>query len=254
MNLRTILVDDEPRGLHSLEKLLQLNCPEVTVIARCTHAAMALEAISTEQPDLVFLDIAMPVKNGFDLLRETVSPSFEVIFVTAHNQYMVDAFHFSAIDYLLKPVDDDLLMDAVKRAHKRIVEKSGHKNIETLIYNLQQKDASGQMKLCLPSFKGFQVVALNDIVYAESSGNYTNFHFKDNHIACTSKPIADYETLLADAGFVRVHKSILVNLLHVTEYLRGEGGFIVTSTGKKLEVSRRKKEVFIGKMKQYYKF
>ena len=254
MKLKTILVDDEPRGLTSLETLLQLNCPDVDVVAACTDADAAIDKINALHPQLVFLDIAMPGKNGFDLLHELGSPHFEVIFITAHNQYTIEAFHFSAIDYLLKPVDDDLLKDAVSRATKRIAEKSGRDHIETLIYNLQQRQASGQMKLCLPSVKGFQVVELNDIVYAESSGNYTNFHFKGRPLVCTSKPIADYEDLLSDSGFVRIHKSILVNLLHVTEYIKGEGGFVIMDSGEKLEVSRRKKENFIAKMKTYYKY
>ncbi len=254
MKLKTILVDDEPRGLTSLETLLQLNCPDIEVVAACTDADTAIDKISVLHPQLVFLDIAMPGKNGFDLLHEIGNPEFEVIFITAHNQYTIDAFHFSAIDYLLKPVDEDLLKDAVTRAGKRIAGKTGQGNIETLIYNLQQKQASGQMKLCLPSVKGFQVVELNEILYAESSGNYTNFYFKTKPLVCTSKPIADYEELLADSGFVRVHKSLLVNLFHVAEYIKGEGGFVIMSNGVKLEVSRRKKENFIAKMKTYYKY
>src|SRR5690242_4844886 len=106
--LRTILVDDEPRGLNSLQKLLELNCPDARIIATCNNVDTAIEKIKQLQPDLVFLDIAMPAKNGFDLLKELKEVSFEVIFVTAHNQFMIEAFHFSAIDYLLKPVDDEL--------------------------------------------------------------------------------------------------------------------------------------------------
>src|SRR5215212_8901780 len=137
--LRTILVDDEPRGLNSLEKLLQLNCPDVITIAACSSVDAATEKISELKPDLLFLDIAMPVKNGFELLKEIEEVSFEVIFVTAHNQFMVEAFHFSAIDYLLKPVEDDLLIDAVKRARKRIAEKAGSQNIEAFLHNMHQK-------------------------------------------------------------------------------------------------------------------
>jgi len=252
--LRTILVDDEPRGLNSLQKLLQMNCPDVNIIATSTSVDDATEKIKELQPDLVFLDISMPVKNGFDLLKELKEVNFEVIFVTAHNQFMIDAFHFSAIDYLLKPVDDELLVEAVKRAKKRIIEKSGSKNIETFLYNVQQKQSHQNMKLCLPSLKGFQVVELGDILYAEASGNYTNFHFTNQHIVCTSKPIHEYEELLADSGFVRIHKSCLINLLHVKEYIKGEGGSVILSNGKEAEVSRRKKDVFINKMKQYYKY
>lgn len=252
--LRTILVDDEPRGLNSLDRLLQLNCPEVNVIASCSNVDEAIEKIGTLEPDLIFLDIAMPVKNGFDLLKEFKEFNFEVIFVTAHNQFMIEAFHFSAIDYLLKPIDDDLLIDAVRRAGKRIIEKSGSKNIEAFLHNIQQKQTPRDLKLCIPSLKGFQVVELDDILYAEAAGNYTNFHLTNQQTICTSKPIHEYEELLNDAGFIRIHKSHLVNLLHVKEYLKGEGGSVILSNGKEVEVARRKKDVFLNRMKEFYKF
>jgi two-component system, LytTR family, response regulator len=174
--------------------------------------------------------------------------------VTAHNQFMIEAFHFSAIDYLLKPIDDDLLADAVKRAKKRIEEKTGTKNVEAFLHNLKQAHTSGPMKLCIPSLKGFQVVELEEVLYAEAAGNYTNFYFIDQRSVCTSKPIHEYEELLADSGFVRIHKSCLLNLLHVKEYVRGEGGSIKISGGQELEVSRRKKDLFLNKMKEYYKY
>ncbi|HET9824465.1 MAG TPA: LytTR family DNA-binding domain-containing protein, partial [Chitinophagaceae bacterium] len=207
--MRTILIDDEPRGLNSMEKLLELNCPDVYIVGTCTNVDEAIEKINQLHPDLVFLDIAMPVKNGFDLLSELDSPAFEVIFVTAHNHFMLQAFHFSAIDYLLKPVEDDLLIDAVKRAKKRIMEKSGSRSIETFLHNIQQKQSLQNMRLCIPSLKGFQVVELDDILFAEAAGNYTNFYFANQPHVCTSKPIYEYEELLGDSGFVRIHKSHL---------------------------------------------
>jgi two-component system LytT family response regulator len=196
----------------------------------------------------------MPVKDGFALLKEIKNISFEVIFVTAHNQFMIEAFHFSAIDYLLKPIDDDLLVDAVKRARKRIEEKTGAKNVETFLHNVRQTPASGPMKLCIPSLKGFQVVELEDILYAEAAGNYTNFYFINQRSVCTSKPIHEYEQLLADSGFVRIHKSYLINLLHIKEYLKGEGGSVILSNGTEIEVARRKKEPFLDKMKTFFKY
>lgn len=252
--LRTILVDDEPRGINSLQKLLQMNCPDVTIVATSSNVEDAIDKIKQLQPHLVFLDIAMPVKDGFELLNEIKEIPFEVIFVTAHNQFMIEAFHFSAIDYLLKPVDEDLLIDAVKRAKKRILEKAGSKNIEAFLHNVKQKQSSANMKLCIPSLKGFQVVELDDILYAEASGNYTNFHFDRQHSICTSKPIHEYEELLADAGFVRIHKSYLVNLVHIKEYLKGEGGSVILSNGTEIEVARRKKEPFLDKMKSFFKY
>jgi two-component system LytT family response regulator len=253
-HLKAILIDDEPRGLSSMQKLLQINCPEVKVIGSFTDADDAIEMVKKLHPNLIFLDIAMPVKNGFELLKELNALDFEVIFVTAHNQFMIEAFHFSAIDYLLKPVEDNLLIDAVNRARRRIEEKSGSKNIETFLHNLKQNQSPHKMRLCIPSLKGFQVIDLDDILYAESSGNYTNLHFLNKPMACTSKPLHEYEKLLEDASFVRIHKSILVNMLHVKEYLRGEGGSVLLSNGKEIEVSRRKKDVFINKMKEFYKF
>lgn len=252
--MKAILVDDEPRGISSMQKLLQINCPDIDVISSHTDAGEAIEMIKTSNPDLIFLDIAMPVKNGFELLKEVKGSHFEVIFVTAHNQFMIEAFHFSAIDYLLKPVEDNLLVDAVNRAKKRIAEKSGNKNIEAFLHNMQVKHSPQKMKLCVSSLKGFQVVELDDILFAESSGNYTNLHFTSKQMICTSKPMHEYEELLEDSGFIRIHKSFLVNLLHVKEYLRGEGGSVVLSNGKELEVARRKKDLLISKMKEYYKF
>jgi two-component system LytT family response regulator len=252
--IRAILIDDEPRGINSLQKLLELNCPQVSVLATCNNADEALEKINLLKPDLIFLDIAMPVKNGFDLLKELKEISFEIIFTTAHNQFMIEAFHFSAIDYLLKPVDDDLLVEAVVRVKKRISEKAGSKNVEVLLQNIQQRQSSRNMKLCIPSLKGFQVVELEDILYAEASGNYTNFHFTNQQMVCTSKPIHDYEELLVDSGFMRIHKSYLINLLHVKEYIRGEGGSVILSNNKEVEVARRKKDDFFIRMKQYYKY
>lgn len=252
--INTILVDDEPRGLSAIQKLLELHCPEVTIAAACHSADEALHQIKSIKPELVFLDIAMPVKTGFDLLNELQSFSFEIIFVTAHNQYMIEAFHFSAVDYLLKPVNDVLLVNAVKRAKRRIEEKTGHKNIETLLHNTQQKQSPQNMRLCISSVKGFQVVELKDILYCEASGNYSNFHFINKQVVCASKTMHDYEVLLEDASFVRIHKSYLVNLLHVKEYIRGEGGSVKLSDGSVLEVARRKKDIFLNKMKKFYKF
>jgi two-component system LytT family response regulator len=252
--IKVILVDDEPRGLNILERMLELHCPELFVAASCTNADQAIEKIRSIQPELLFLDIAMPVKTGFDLLNELQDFSFEIIFVTAYNQYMIEAFHFSAVDYLLKPVNDLHLVNAVKRARKRIEEKIKHKNIETLLYNLEQKNSPQNMRLCVSSIKGFQIVEVKDILYFEASGNYSNFHFTNHQLVCTSRTMIEYEGLLEDAGFARIHKSYLVNLLHVKEYIRGEGGSVILTNGVELEVARRKKDAFLEKMKKVYKF
>jgi two-component system LytT family response regulator len=252
--IRTILVDDEPRGLNTLSKLLKAYCPELKVVAECTDAASAKDKIGSMEPQLAFLDILLSDKTSFDLLAGLDKVNFEIIFVTAHNQYTLQAFRRSAVDYLMKPIDEDLLVDAVRRAVKRITVNSVNNNVSTLLHNLQKTQAPQEMKLCIPSLKGFQVVNIKDILYCEASGSYTNFYFSDKNSACTAKAIHEYEELLDDAGFVRIHKSFLVNLRHIKEYLRGEGGSVILSNGKELEVSRRKKESFLGSMKEFYKF
>jgi two-component system, LytTR family, response regulator len=252
--IKAILVDDEPRGISSLQKLLQINCADVDIIACCSSAPEAIEKINELRPHLVFLDIAMPEANGFELLNNLPIIDFEIIFVTAHNNYMTQAFHFSAVDYLLKPVDDELLVDAVKRAEKKIEDKIAGQNIETFLYNIQHKTGSQKMKLCIPSLKGFQVVEIQDIIYCEASSNYTNFYFTNRPVICASKPIHEYEALLIDTYFVRIHKSYLTNLEHVKEYIRGEGGIVILSNKQEAEVSRRKKDLLMTKMKEYYKF
>lgn len=247
-------MDDEPRGLSTLKTLLLEYCPEVKIVAECTEADMAKEKIELLEPQLAFLDISLPGKNSFELLSELDKIDFEIIFVTAHNEYTLQAFHYSAIDYLMKPIDEDLLAEAVKRAVKRITLNQANSNIETLLHNLNKTQSPQEMKLCIPSLKGFQVVDLKDILYCEASSSYTNFHFTNRQIICTAKPIHEYEELLADAGFVRIHKSFLINLLHVKEYLRGEGGAVILSSGEEVEVSRRKKDGFLNRMKEYYKY
>lgn len=252
--IRTILVDDEPRGLFALQQMLSTYCPAIKVVAQCSHADQAKQMIELHEPQLVFLDISLPGKNSFDMLEEMESVNFEIIFVTAHDDYVLKAFHYSAIDFLVKPIDEDLLMDAVRRAQKRIERDAMSQNIGTLLFNLNKKNGSQPMKLCIPSLKGFQVVELQDILYCEASGSYTTFYFQQQPSICSARPIFEYENLLADSGFFRVHKSFLVNLQHIREYQRGEGGTVVLTNNKEIEVSRRKKDAFISCIREFHKF
>jgi two-component system LytT family response regulator len=252
--IKTILVDDEPRGLNSLKKMLEHNCPEVKIIAECQDALSAIEKINLLEPQLVFLDISMPGKNGFDLLNEIDDIGFEIIFVTAHNDYTLQAFRYSAIDYLMKPVDEDMLTDAVKRASKRITTDTTRSNIDTFLYNLGKVKDPHEMKLCIPDIHGFQVIRLSEIIFCKAETSYTVFYLTDGQQHTSSRAIVEYELLLNDSGFCRIHKSFLVNLAHVKEYQKGEGGVIILTNKNEVEVSRRKKELFITKMKEYYKY
>lgn len=254
MNIRCIIVDDEPRGISSQQKLLEMYCPTVEVISTAMDPVEAIDKILTLRPELVFLDISMPGKNAFELLDEIGDLFFEIIFVTAYNQFTEQALHLSAVDYLLKPVREDLLVEAVKRAGQKIMHKAGSKPVETLLYNLQNGAATQKMKLCIPGAKGFEVIEIQNIVYIEADSNYSNFHMTDRHVICASKPVHEYASLLADCNFIRVHKSFVINLNHVTNYIRGEGGSVLLTGGKEVEVSRRKKEDLMQRMKEYFRF
>ncbi|MBP9104909.1 MAG: response regulator transcription factor [Chitinophagaceae bacterium] len=252
--IRAILIDDEKMSRLTLRKLLELYCPAVEIIAEAENTIEANVLTRELKPDLVFLDVAMPGKNGIDFLKEQEEINFEVIFVTAHDKYVLQAIRFAAVDYLQKPVEETLLVTAVSNAAKRIQQKSNSQHIETFLHNMKQQTGQQPMQLCIPSIKGFQVVELSDIIYCEAENTYTSIHFKDGKKILASRPLMDYEMMLQDTLFFRIHKSFLINMKHIKEYQKGEGGFVTMTNGKQLEVSRRKKESFVTKMKEVFKY
>lgn len=252
--IKAILIDDEQLSRNTLKKMLALYCPVVEVIAEFENAATATAGLQSIQPDLVFLDVAMPGKSGIDFLRSLEQIDFEVIFVTAHDKYILQAIRFAAVDYLQKPVEKDQLITAVQNAEKRITQKILSQQLQTFLYNLKPKTNQQEMQLCIPSLKGFQVVQVSDIIYCEAENTYTTIHFKDGKKMLASRQLLDYELMLQDLQFFRIHKSYLINMKHIKEYQKGEGGFVITSNNKTLEVSRRKKEGFLEKMKDLYKY
>ena len=252
--MKAILVDDEADGIRTLQKLLQKHCPEVEVVATSSNAAMAKQQIQQMEPDVVFLDIQMPGKSGLELLTELSVKNFEVVFVTAHNEYMLQALQYSAADYLLKPVDEDHLLEAVQRVGKRLEEDKKEERTKALLHNLAQVGNPSEMRLCLPTQKGFIILKLDDIVYCEAERSYTVFHLENNKTVMVSKPLLEYDQILKDSSFLRIHKSFLINLHHVKEYQRGEGGMVIMSNNAEIEVSRRKKEQFLMKIKEVYRY
>jgi len=252
--IKAIIVDDEKLSRNTLKKLLEIYCPDVEVIAESDNVASATIQVMQLQPELVFLDVAMPGKNGIDFLKELDDIKFEVIFVTAHDKYILQAIRLAAVDYLQKPVDGQQLITAVSNAAKRIIQKSANYQVKTLLHNMQLKINQQEMQLCIPSLKGFQVVQVSDVIFCEAENTYTYIHFKDNKKTLASRPLMDYELLLEDSLFFRIHKSTLVNMKHIKEYQKGEGGFVTMTNGKQLEVSRRKKESFVTKMKEVFKY
>jgi two-component system LytT family response regulator len=252
--MKAILVDDEPDGIGTLKKMLELHCPQVNIADTCSNATRAKQVIGEAQPDVIFLDIQMPGKSGLELLTELPDKNFEVIFVTAHNEYMLQALQYSAADYLLKPVDEDRLIEAVDRVEKKLEAGKKEERTEALMFNLSKAGKPAEMRLCLPTLKGFIVLKLDDIIYCEAERSYTIFHLEGGKTVTVSKPLVDYDTLLKDTSFFRIHKSFLINLHCVKEYQRGEGGLLIMSDNTEIEVSRRKKEQFLQKVKEVFRY
>lgn len=241
-------------GLRTLQRMLEKHCQQVEVVGTAANAMMAKQCIDQLKPDLVFLDIQMPGKSGLDLLSDLDNQDFEVIFVTAFNEYVLQALQFSAVDYLLKPVDEDRLIEAVGRAEKRISEERKGVQSDALLHNLEKAGKPEEMRLCLPTLKGFIIVKLSEILYCEAERSYTIFHLEGGKNIVVSKALIEYEALLRDTTFLRVHKSFLINLLHVREYQRGEGGSVIMSNKAEIEISRRKKEAFLKEVKRVFKY
>lgn len=252
--MKAILVDDEPDGIRTLKKMLEMHCPQVEVTATCNNAFTAKQQVAESNPDLVFLDIQMPGKSGLELLTELAEKDFEVIFVTAHNEYMLQALQYSAADYLLKPVDEDRLIEAVQRVERRMESGKKEERNKALLHNLGQAGNPSEMRLCLPTLKGFIVLKLDEIIYCEAERSYTVFHLEGNKTVTVSKPLVEYDQVLKDTSFLRIHKSFLINLHHVKEYQRGEGGIVIMTNNAEIEVSRRKKDQFLMKVKEVFRF
>ena len=236
-----IIIDDEKHCRHVLSLLLARHCPEVNVVAECADGHAALAAICDLKPRLLFLDIEMPGMNGFELLEKCMDTGFAVIFTTAYNEYAIQAIRHSALDYLLKPVDKNELIQAVVKAQKQSNKDSG--NIEKLIGLLKEKKA--YEPIALSTLGGLIIINTDDLIYCESDGPYTNFIFLQQKPILISKTLKEVEEVLVSRNFLRVHNSFLINMKYVQKYLNGNGGDVVMNTGKVIPVSRGKKAFFL---------
>jgi two-component system, LytTR family, response regulator len=243
--ISAVLIDDEQNNIESLQSLLAQFCPDVTVAGTAMNSKEGLACIKQHDPHLVFLDIEMPFGNAFDMLEKLMPVDFEVIFVTAFEQYAVKAIKYVALDYLLKPVSIEELKKAVNRARKRIEEKKLNTRIELLLSNMKN-EANGPKRIGLPSTEGFSFEDIDNIVRLHADGNLTyviTIHKK----IITSKSLKEFESLLPAATFCRIHHSHIINLNFVRKYIKGRGGYVELTDGTSLEVSSRKKEEFLEK-------
>jgi two-component system LytT family response regulator len=203
-------------------------------------------AVHNNKPDIVFLDVEMPGSSGFDFLKQLKEINFEIIFTTAYGQYAVQAIRFSALDYLMKPIVVEDLVEAVKRAGNKIKGQHQREKIDALLNNI--KYLNTDKKIALPTLSGLEFVTLGNIIRCESDNTYTIFYMSDKRKIVVSKSIGEYEELLGDYHFLRVHQSHLVNLRYVKSYQKGEGGLIVMEDNSAVDVSRRRKEQLISRL------
>jgi two-component system LytT family response regulator len=240
------IVDDEPYSCESLATLLERYCPEVKVLDICYSAARALKSINEQKPQLLFLDIEMPHMNGFELLERIPEIDFELIFTTSYDQYAIKAIRFSALDYLLKPIDKDDLQKAVQKA----VNSNDHvspQQIKVLLQKLNQPSIAVN-KIAIPTMEGLQMVFVESIISCSADRNYTVIMLKNNRKIIASRTLKDMEEMLEDYSFTRVHHSYLVNLNEVEKYVKGEGGYLLMSDGTNVDVSRSRKEFLLKKL------
>ncbi|HTB05795.1 MAG TPA: LytTR family DNA-binding domain-containing protein [Bacteroidia bacterium] len=245
--LNAIIVDDEVSGAGALNLLIGKYCPEVKVLAVVHSANEAEKKINALSPNLVFLDVEMPHADGFQLLKRFKELNFDVIFTTAYNEYALKAIKHNALDYLLKPIDIDELKAAVKKCEeKQSKGQTDFSKVQNLLTSLAQTQKV--QKLPIPTPEEIVYVDIDDIVRCEADSNYTSIFLKDKRKITSSKTLKDYEQMLSDHPFFRIHKTHLINLSCVARYIKGDGGYVVMQDGVSLEVSRQKKAELLAVM------
>lgn len=246
--IRTIIIDDEAHCRERLEKLLRDHFGQtVEVTDTCPSVEEALASIRKHRPNLLMLDVQLQDQTGFDLLERLGNHSADVIFTTAYGHYAVEAFRFSALDYLLKPIDLPDLQRALGRALEKKESADTAAKLDLLLHNLRQERRENK-RICLPVMNGMVFIQVSDIIRCESEVNYTHIYMSDGQKYLASRTLKEFEEMLADYNFVRVHNSHLVNLAHVLSYSKGKGGYITMSDQSTVGVSTRRREAFLRKV------
>ncbi|HXB91594.1 MAG TPA: LytTR family DNA-binding domain-containing protein [Puia sp.] len=247
--IKTIIIDDEPYCCETLEVMIGKFCPELSVAAVLHSGADALEVFSEYIPQLVFLDIEMPHMTGFEFLEKVQPINFAVIFTTSYDQYAIKAIRMSALDYLLKPIDRNELVQAVAKVAKTLKNPTDLQ-LEVLLKRINPPRSPLKV-IALPTMEGLEMVEIDSIINCTSEGNYTNFFLKDKKKLTASRTLKEVEELLSEYSFIRVHNSFLVNLNEVRRYVKGEGGYLVMSNGISIDVSRTRKELLLQKLRPH---
>ena len=239
--LRAVIVEDEKRSREALTGLLKRYCKNLKVVGEAENVREGLEVIRQQNPDVVFLDIQMPDGSGFKLLEQIKHINFDVIFTTAYDQFAIKAIRYSALDYLLKPIFPNDLVNAVNKAEKNKQAQKSTDNIKVLLENINRPPAESP-KIILSTFEKINVIKVDEIIRCESDNYYTMFYFTNGKRLLVSKTLKEHDELLSEHNFIRPHKSHLINVKYIKSYLKTDGGVILMENGSKIPVSRRKKE------------
>jgi two-component system LytT family response regulator len=247
--IRSIIIDDERHSCDALKILIGKCCPLVNIAAICHSGVDGIKSINELNPQLVFLDVEMPYMTGFQMLEQLPAVNFEIIFTTSYDQYAITAFKFSALDYLLKPVDRDELEKAVQKVSKKISPPVSEQ-LEILLQKINQPSVTVQ-RIALPTMQGLEFIPVDTITHCSSNNNYTEFFLGNKKRLLVSRTLKETEDMLTEYAFIRVHHSHIVNLNAITRYVKGEGGYLIMRDGSIVDVSRSKKELLMLKLQSY---
>lgn len=245
--VKTLIIDDEQHCIDRVTELIDPYKLKYMVVDTVKTVQEALLATHNYSPDLVFLDVQIANKTGFDYLKKLDRIDFNIIFTTAYEKYAIEAIKFSALDYLLKPIGQEAFDLAIKKYENNFSLNEINKKLDSLLFNLKEKSLN---KLCIPSFDGIDFVELDNILFLEADINYTTIVLKNNEKMVVSKTLKNYENLLRNSGFFRVHNSFLVNLNYVKKYTKGKGGYVTMVNDKIINVSYRRKDKFLKTMQK----
>lgn len=252
--IRAIIIDDEPLAIESLSLILKKKAKsDVEIIATSNSPHLGKSLIEEHKPDLVFLDIEMPLMSGIDLVRSFTNPAFQVVFITAFDAYAIEAFRLSAIDYLLKPVEANDLVKVVAKVKNALDnnENSINNRLQKLEKTLAQNGIKAEQKIGIAMADKIVFVNTSDIMYCEAQGVYTNIYFRDGKKILASKTLGDFESQLGSQRFFRIHHSTLINLNCIREFQRNNGGYVVMQNNYRLEVSHRKRKDFLDAIDEF---
>lgn len=249
--IKAVIIEDEKKSAELLVQLLQKNCPDISILGKAENVKEGIELVNRLKPELIFLDVMMPDGSGFEVLEKLKDLKFDVIFTTATDKFAVKAIKYSALDYLLKPIDTQELIAAVKKISERSQARPGtahEENLRSLLENVRQSESQFS-KITLPTGHAYEIVLIKDIIRCEANDNYTNVYLANGKKFLVSGTLKHYEDLLPAQEFTRVHHSHLINMNHMVRFVKDDGGYVVMSDGSNVEVSRRKREDFLSKLK-----